>query len=171
MNHLWVRLALAFVGVTLVTVVVVALLADVNAGTQFRHYLERREADSQAGRGQGGGPGFGMGGHGPMMMSDSEQEFLDQMRTTLLIAGLAAGGIGIVLGVVISRTIAAPLSSLAAAAREFARRRWEHRAPVDGPAEIAEVARAFNTMADELERAEIHRRNLMADIAHELRTL
>jgi two-component system OmpR family sensor kinase/two-component system sensor histidine kinase BaeS len=41
---------------------------------------------------------------------------------------------------------------------------------VQGADEIAEVAREFNTMADEIQRAEILRRNLMADIAHELRT-
>ncbi|MEK7324020.1 MAG: ATP-binding protein, partial [Chloroflexota bacterium] len=36
--------------------------------------------------------------------------------------------------------------------------------------EVADVANAFNDMADSLQRAETLRRNLMADIAHELRT-
>ena len=39
-----------------------------------------------------------------------------------------------------------------------------------GPAEIRELAHSFNAMAEGLEEAERHRRNLTADIAHELRT-
>nr|MBA3869094.1 HAMP domain-containing histidine kinase [Anaerolineae bacterium] len=41
---------------------------------------------------------------------------------------------------------------------------------VQGADEVAEVAMAFNSMADALQRGEMLRRNLMADIAHELRT-
>ena len=59
---------------------------------------------------------------------------------------------------------------MAAAARDFADRDWARRAPVTGADEVADVGRAFNTMADSLQQAEMLRRNLMADIAHELRT-
>jgi signal transduction histidine kinase len=40
----------------------------------------------------------------------------------------------------------------------------------EGTDEVAAVALAFNEMADQLQAAETLRRNLMADVAHELRT-
>ncbi len=105
-----------------------------------------------------------------VQLAPTEQAFLDQLRQTLLLAGIAAIVFGIVLGLLISRTVAKPLANLAQAARRFAARDWNTRVQVQGADEIAEVAREFNTMADEIQRAETLRKNLMADIAHELRT-
>jgi signal transduction histidine kinase len=44
------------------------------------------------------------------------------------------------------------------------------RVPVRGPGEFGRLAQAFNRMIQELERADQRRRNLTADVAHELRT-
>jgi len=169
MNRLWVRLTLAFVALTLVTVVIVAALADTTATGELRRYIQRRE-ELEGNRAEvdsfspprRGGPG---GGRPP-----PEDEFVANLRAVLVVTALGVGGVGIVLGVVISRTIAAPLANLSLAARDFATRRWDRRVPVEGTDEIADVARAFNAMADALQRGELLRRNLMADIAHELRT-
>jgi signal transduction histidine kinase len=165
MNRLWIRLMLAFFAVTVVGVLIVAVLTDWNVDTQFRHYMSQRQSLEPMGQGP-------RAGHEGMMaqMRASDEEFLNQLRRTLMIAALAAGGVGALLGFVISRTIAAPLGNLAKAAQDFAAHQWERRAPVQGTSEIAEVAVSFNAMADELQRAETLRRNLMADIAHELRT-
>lgn len=111
---------------------------------------------------------LGQPGRGPL--APSEQSFLDRLRVTLAIAGGAAIALGIALGTLISRALAAPLSHLAQAARKFAARDWNYRVKVQGADEIADVAREFNQMAEELARAETLRRNMMADIAHELRT-
>jgi len=113
----------------------------------------------------GGGPG-----RGSVALQPQEQAFLDQLRGTLALAALIAGGAGIVFGLLISRALAAPLANLAQAARAFAGHQWDSRVPVRGASEIAAVASAFNEMADELQQAETLRRNLMADIAHDLRT-
>lgn len=248
MNRLWVRLAFAFVTVTLVGVVTIALLVDWSAGTEFRQYVMHQNNMMQSGlvddltafyqqtgnwdgvsavfanygMGMGMGRGRGQGRSGPPVvladtngqivydergtrvdsslttdertsaqaimangktigylflnaqgrgvLAPAEQSFLDQLRITLIVAALAVGVVGILLGLVISRTIAAPLSHLAQAARAFAARDWKLRVQVKGADEIVEVAHEFNTMADELEHAETLRRNLIADIAHELRT-
>ncbi len=103
-------------------------------------------------------------------MLPAQQAFIDQLRNTLLLAGLGAGILGILLGLVISRTLAAPLAALAAGARSVASHHLDKRVPVKGADEIAAVARAFNEMADELETSDQARRNMIADIAHELRT-
>ena len=83
---------------------------------------------------------------------------------------LAIGGLGVLLGLLISRALTAPLSNLAHAARAFAAREWNCRVKVGGTKEVAEVGLAFNEMATEIQRTEKLRRNLVADIAHELRT-
>ena len=110
------------------------------------------------------------GGAGRGQMPQADQNLLDQLRQTLIIAGLVAGGLGVLMGLVISRMLAAPLANVARAARAFAARDWNRRVPVEGADEIAEVAREFNEMAEATLRAETVRRNLMADVAHELRT-
>lgn len=187
MNRLSVRLTLAFVGVTLAALLVVALLIDWNTDQQFRRYLAQ-VADNNAAQATavaaGATPAPGMGGMmgrgqqgdmrdhmiPPEVLDIRERGFLDQLRNVLVIAALVAGGVGLALGTLISRALVAPLGALAAAARDFAAHRWDRRVPVGGTTEMAEVAQAFNAMADELQRAETLRRNLMADIAHELRT-
>lgn len=99
-----------------------------------------------------------------------EQQFLDRMQSTLSIAALIIGTLGIFTGLAISRTLVAPLNQLERAARTFASRDWSYRIKRQGTRELAAVASAFNDMADQLQRAELLRRNLVADIAHELRT-
>ncbi len=107
------------------------------------------------------------------MLDAPELNFLARLRTSLVVAALIASILGIVLGLFMSRMLATPLSVLAKTARAFAAHDWNQRVPIQGTTaiiEVAEVAHAFNDMADELQRAETQRRNMMADIAHELRT-
>ncbi len=103
-------------------------------------------------------------------LTPADQAFLTQLRGTLFIAALVAGGLGMVLGLLISRTLTAPLTQLSQAARAFAAHRWEQRLKPSGTDEVVEVGRAFNEMAESIQQAETLRRNLMADISHELRT-
>lgn len=111
-----------------------------------------------------------LGAQGRGTLSPNEQNFLDQLRRTLILAAVIAAGLGIAIGLLMSRTLAAPLSTLSGAARAFAAHQWDQRVAVQGTQELADVATAFNDMADSLQQAEVLRRNLMADVAHELRT-
>jgi len=78
--------------------------------------------------------------------------------------------VSIMAGVLLSRNLSAPLSNVADAARSIGRRDLSQRVEVRGAQEIREVAWAFNEMASDLQQAEILRQNLLADVAHELRT-
>ena len=98
------------------------------------------------------------------------KELLDQLRSTLLVSTLLAVAVSLMLGMVLGRWLAAPLGQMADGARSFSRRAWGLRIPERGSRETVEVARALNEMAASLEQAETLRRNLTADIAHELRT-
>jgi signal transduction histidine kinase len=57
-----------------------------------------------------------------------------------------------------------------AAADEVAEGDFSVRVPEKGSGEFGRLARSFNRMVAELERADQQRRNLTADVAHELRT-
>jgi two-component system OmpR family sensor kinase/two-component system sensor histidine kinase BaeS len=99
-----------------------------------------------------------------------EQLFLERLRGVLLWGALLAGGIAVVLGLGISRSLTSPLQRLAAATRALAAGNLTHRVAVGGSTEVAELSRAFNEMAAALQEAEQLRQNLIADVAHELRT-
>jgi len=107
---------------------------------------------------------------GRVGLGPREETFLNQLNRILLLAGLLAGGLSILLGVVFSQRLSAPLARLAAAARALATGDLNTRVRVNGSDEIRAAAEAFNSMAEELQRAETLRRNLVADVAHELRT-
>jgi two-component system OmpR family sensor kinase/two-component system sensor histidine kinase BaeS len=99
-----------------------------------------------------------------------EQEFLGRVNHAVLIAGLLAGGIALLLGALLVRQITAPLGALRTAAERIAAGDLTQRVGVRSDDEIGDLARSFNFMAESLDRAETTRRNLVADIAHELRT-
>ncbi len=67
------------------------------------------------------------------------------------------------------RRIGSPLVEVMTAADAVADGDFTVRVREVGPAEFARMARSFNRMAAELERSEQQRRNLTADVAHELR--
>ena len=99
-----------------------------------------------------------------------EQSFLARLRRWLVIGALLAGGLGLLFGLVLSRGLTAPLQRLAGAARAVAARDFSRRVKAEGGAEVAEVAHAFNEMTVALAASERQRQNMVADIAHELRT-
>jgi signal transduction histidine kinase len=63
-----------------------------------------------------------------------------------------------------------PLGAMVEAADRVAAGDYSTRAPEHGPRWIRTLARAFNSMTSRLEVQDRQRRDLMADIAHELRT-
>jgi two-component system OmpR family sensor kinase/two-component system sensor histidine kinase BaeS len=108
---------------------------------------------------------------GPVIeLHPTEQFFISQVQRNLVLAALIATAIGAVLGLLFSRTLTRPLNRLVVAARAIAAKDLTHRAEPGGTVEVANVAHAFNDMADSLQKAEQLRRNLVADVAHELRT-
>jgi len=99
-----------------------------------------------------------------------EQRFLDRMRRELVTGAALAVGLGLAAGALLSHSLTAPLGRLAAAARAVASGDLGQQVKAEGSAEIAEVGRAFNEMTAALEEGERLRQNLMADVAHELRS-
>jgi two-component system sensor histidine kinase BaeS len=86
--------------------------------------------------------------------------------------GLALGLPLLAVGVAVRafRGIATPIADVMAAADAVAEGDLSVRVPEEGTGEFSRLAHSFNRMTEELERADQQRRNLTADVAHELRT-
>jgi two-component system sensor histidine kinase BaeS len=145
------------------------------------------------GQGDGMGPGAGMG-NGPGADAVTAQVVVDgdvvgSVRlgfggstatesqqvawTQILVAALAALAVAVVVAWFVARRLTRPLVSLAGVARTFASGdRGARATPEDlaAPGEIGDLARAFDAAADDVARAESSRREMSADLAHELRT-
>jgi signal transduction histidine kinase len=70
----------------------------------------------------------------------------------------------------ITEMITGPLREMSKAAKSFAKGQFDVRVPVRGRDEVAELARAFNNMAQSLENLEKMRNTFMANVSHDLRT-
>jgi signal transduction histidine kinase len=97
------------------------------------------------------------------------------LRTALLraIAGTAglAALLALVTGLGVARRITRPVARLIAVTRAMAGGDRSARAgAIRGPDELRELAAAFDQMADTLDREDKIRRDLVASVAHELRT-
>jgi signal transduction histidine kinase len=165
------KLMLAFLGVTLVAVGLLGLLVGRATSSAFEDYLVGRET---------GNPGAI---HHPMepegsrhqqmleqMLGPAERAYLTAVRNSVwLTAGLAAlAAVG--LSLLLARQIAKPVRALTTAARRVGSGDFDQRVPVRTRDELGELAEAFNSMAEAVGRQELLRRQMAADIAHELRT-
>ncbi len=70
----------------------------------------------------------------------------------------------------ISDRIIQPLKAMSNASKAFAKGNFDERVTVEGYDEIAELALAFNNMADSLARLEKMRNSFLANVSHDLRT-
>ena len=88
----------------------------------------------------------------------------------ILAVSSAAALSAVVAALLLARWILAPLDRLRAASTDLAAGRLSTRAPEQGPAELAEMGGAFNSMAGSIERLFEARRELVAWASHDLRT-
>ena len=104
------------------------------------------------------------------VISRPPDNFLLATGRSVLLAALAAGAVGVVLGTILFRRITQPLSALQKAAETVETGQLAARVPVKSRDEIGKVAEAFNQMTARLERQQQLRKQMVGDIAHELRT-
>jgi len=96
--------------------------------------------------------------------------FAENLLSPLLRAGAVALVLSVLLALLVSRSIAAPLRRVAAAVEAIARGETGTRAQISGPTEVRALARSFNTMADRVEAARQSQRDFVANVSHELKT-
>ncbi len=103
-------------------------------------------------------------------LDEAEARFLGRTRLILLIGALGAVVAAVVLGTFLSRQFLRPLAELTDAIGNIKQGKFDQRVPVRSDDELGELAGAFNQMSAELQRINRLRRQMITDIAHDLRT-
>ena len=100
-----------------------------------------------------------------------ERQARDAIARTILAGGALAIVVAIVVAIFVARRVAAPITALttAVAAVEAGHRGVRVNLP-DAPGELGTLSTAFDRMATAVEHEDRLRRQLVADVAHEVRT-
>lgn len=100
-----------------------------------------------------------------------ERQVRDALGRTVVSGAALATLVALAVAVVVARRITRPLIALTDAARRLGAGERDARAGLpNATGEIGELSVAFDAMAEALQREDELRRNLVADVAHELRT-
>ncbi len=121
-------------------------------------------------QGSAGMMGGASGMMGPSAQAALTTAFRDAMTQALLVATGAAVLAAAAASVFVTGRIVGPLRRLASASQRLADGHYAERVPIEGHDELGDLGRSFNAMADALEATERRRRELIGDVAHELRT-
>jgi signal transduction histidine kinase len=99
-----------------------------------------------------------------------EEKYVARINQALLIATVGGVLLALILGLLLARTLTRPVRELTAATRAMAKGELEQQVPVRSRDELGELTTAFNQMSADLTRSNQSRRQMTADIAHDLRT-
>ena len=114
--------------------------------------------------------GFLLSTRAPFEGQPRELEFIERINRLLLYGALIGAAIALALGVLLSRTLTHPIRELTRATHAVSEGDLSQQVPVRSNDELGELAQAFNKMSSQLSRSVNARRQMTADIAHELRT-
>lgn len=101
---------------------------------------------------------------------EAEAALLERLMTATIISAGVAIGAALLLGILLARTLTRPIRELTAATRALAAGELDQQVTVRSRDEIGELSHAFNQMSADLARATQARRQMTADLAHDLRT-
>ena len=146
MNRLWVRLSLAFSLVLLAVLALPMLLF-------WLAFMHRAPAMDPM-----------VGGPRP------DAPILAGMFGMLILATLFSLFVGVIAGILVSRGLSRQVTQMVRTTREINTSNLTPRLKVAGAAEFRELAESFNRMVDDLDQSQQIRRNLLADVSHELLT-
>jgi signal transduction histidine kinase len=99
-----------------------------------------------------------------------EDEFIRRLSQSIYLSAIGTILIAFILGAILSGTITRPIRELTKATHEMGGGKFGQQVPVRSRDEIGELASSFNKMNDDLARSFNLRKQMTADIAHELRT-
>ena len=241
MRSITLKMVLAFLGIALISIVLIVLLARWNTGTEFSRFVnDRRSAElvqnlgeyysaygswdgvgkliiaetvpqmpdggpprepfftlaDKNGRVISAGAGYHLGeqvkstaleqglpievngeavgtlviGRIPSERNPREEEFIRRTNMMLVYSALGASLVALLLGIFLSRTLTRPIRELTEATHAVADGNLGLQVPLHSKDEMGELAASFNKMSTDLARSANARKQMTADIAHELRT-
>lgn len=100
----------------------------------------------------------------------AEEAFLHRVTQAAIISAMVATLIALGFGFAVARTLTRPLQELTAATKAMAGGKLDQRVTVRSRDEIGALATSFNQMSADLARASQLRKQMTADLAHDLRT-
>ena len=106
----------------------------------------------------------------PFQGQPREVQFIQRITLYLLYGALVGMVIALVLGIILARNLTRPIRELTRATHAVSEGDLSQQVPVRSRDELGELAQAFNKMSSELSRSINTRKQMTADIAHELRT-
>ncbi len=106
----------------------------------------------------------------PPPLSPADQQFLTAAENGLLVGALVAFIIALVLGIILARSLTKPVRELTTAIHAMAKGDLQQQVQVRSKDEIGQLSAAFNIMSQDLAEANLQRKQMTADIAHDLRT-
>ncbi len=109
--------------------------------------------------------------YAPYYLNENDFHFVQALNRILAIVGVVSIVIAAFLGVLLARRITNPISGVISATKKISGGDYSVRVGTDsGVQETYELADSINTMAGSLKEQEFLRKQMTADIAHELRT-
>jgi len=99
-----------------------------------------------------------------------EANFLVSVTQATIFSALGASLIALILGGILAYTMTRSLRELTTATQLLAKGKLGHKVKVRSQDELGTLANSFNQMSTEMERSNELRRQMTADIAHDLRT-
>ena len=145
MNRLWIRLSLSYAAVLLVVLSMPTILF-------WFAFMHR-------------------GRHNPILDTPPpEARVAVATFFYLLLVTAFSLFVGVIAGIIVSRRLGKQITNLVTATQAITPENLQHRVEVNGVQEIQELALSFNRMVGELDTSQQTRRNLLADVSHELLT-
>jgi len=160
-SHLGAKLLLSYLAIILVGVAVLIAASQFILPTSFNRHMS-----GMMGNGMMGGQGLANSGQ----MSQLYVDFRAGFNEALTYAALAAMVVAVLLSLLFSRGVIAPVQAMSIITQRIADGRYDERVQVNGTDELAQLASRFNQMAEKLNQVELMRRRLIGDVSHELRT-
>jgi len=99
-----------------------------------------------------------------------QQAYLDRISRALLLGALGSAAVALLLGIFLARTFTRPLRELTGAIQSMAEGELKQAVPVRSKDELGKLTIAFNQMSAQISQANELRRQMTADIAHDLRS-
>ncbi len=150
------RLTLMVFILLFLTIAILLILVNNQMNTHFSQYLQMNHM---------------MMGHGGRMMHGfAEETYISAVHQSLLWVGLGMVVLSVAISYVVIKAMTRPLSTLTEAVRSIGRGDYGKTVPIERRDEVGLLSETFNDMSRQLQKNDHMRRQLFANIAHELRT-
>ena len=179
MRSLGIKLTVSFVVVTLVATLSVALIFSNQTFTGFIQFLNDPTAEQiiasppppPSNQNNNNNDNNNRRDNGRRFEPNTAAgNFEDTIRISLLVGVVSGTFLAFIVGIGLTRQLIRPIKTLTAASHKLANGELGYQVTPTTKDEIGELTEAFNQMSQDLSRANQLRRQMTADIAHDIRT-